>query len=188
MGPPAVKPKVRRMKTLPLILLIVLPLLVVAGAGFAGFTVLSGTKEVSDDANRVTITVPRTWSTTVDPDAGQRVEHGADGYTIPDLETEGFSGFVELYIKQRPAAAASAAHQALIDEECVAVGCISRGTPTEITVDGRIGTEQVLQHPDDEFTRILTVASNQIVVTVLGKSIGPSDTVTEVVRSVVIRR
>lgn len=173
---------------MPLVLLIVLPLLVVAGAGYAGFLVLNGEKELSDNANRVTITVPRTWSTYDDPDAGRRVDHGSESYTVPDLVTDGFSGYVEVYVKQRPEASAAPAHHALIDEECELLGCISRGTPTEITVNGRTGIEQVLQHPEDEFSRVLTLTSDTLVVTVLGQSVGPSQTVTDVMHSLVIHR
>jgi hypothetical protein len=150
--------------------------------------VLNNEKELSDRAGRVAITVPRTWSSTDDPDAGQQVEQGFDSYTIPDLDVYGFTGAVAVFVEKRADTSAAEAHEIAVDAECEVMGCISRGTPTKITVSGRTGTEQVLQHPEDGFTRVLTVAADALVITVLGRSTGPSDTVTEVVRSVVIHR
>lgn len=173
-------------------LLIVLPLVLIIGASAALVTTLKTDKQLSDTQGRVTLTVPGTWTNDTTRDAGQRVEQGKrgeDSYTVPDLETGGLTGSVVVFIDDRATTPVSKAHDAAVDEECEVTGCTSRGQPTHIEVNGRPGTEQILRHPEEDSTVVLTLESEAFVVTVLGLSIEEDrPAIQEIMRTVAISR
>ena len=181
----------RKTRTGLIVLLIALPLALVIAVSAALISTLDGDKQLSDAEGRVTVTVPRTWSDDTAEDAGERVEHGKQdeyNYTIPDLETGGFVGSLEVYVEDQAAARANA-HTAAVNEQCELMGCISRGRPNRVEVGGRPGTEQVLEHPEDESTIVLTVESENLVVTLLGAALEEDrDAVVAIMRSVVVNR
>lgn len=173
-------------------LLIAVPLALIIAATGALVSTLRTDKQLSDTQGRVTITVPGTWSNDTSDDAGQRVEQGRkgeDSYTIPDFEAGGLSGSVLVFIDDRAATTASKAHEATVAEECELAGCISRGQPARVEVNGRRGTEEILRHPEEDSTVVLTLESAAFVVTLLGYSIKEDrPAIQQIMRTVAISR
>lgn len=189
--PPAYAPPAapRKRRTGLIVLLVGLALALVAGLTVAAVATLSGTKPLSDRQGRVTLTVPRTWSNDAGEDAGEYVDQGEESYTVPDIETGGMIGDFAVFIEPRRGAPLSEAHVATIEEECEMMGCISRGRPTAAEVNGLRGLEQVLRHPEGEFTAVLTVEAEALVVTVLGYGIEEDQAkVIHLMRTVVVNR
>ena len=170
--PPPVRP--RRTRTGLIVLLVALPLALIVAVSAALISTVTKDKPLSDAQGRVTLTVPGTWSNDTTDDAGQRVEHGKyeeDNYTVPDLEAGGLTGSVLVFIDDRAATPAAEVHKATLSEECELAGCNSRGQPARVEVHGRRGTEQILGHPDNESTVVLTLESDAFVVTLIGSSL-----------------
>ena len=181
-----------RPRTGLIVLLVALPLALIVAVSAALISTVTKDKPLSDAQGRVTLTVPGTWSNDTTDDAGQRVEHGKyeeDNYTVPDLEAGGLTGSVQVFVADRATSTAAEAHEATLSEECELAGCISRGQPARVEVNGRAGTEQILRQPEDDATVVLTLESDAFVVTLVGHSLEEDrGTVREIMRSVTISR
>ena len=170
-------------------LLVALPLALLIAVGGVVGNVLGGTKQISDGQQRVSLTVPLTWTNDAGPDAGQRVEQGEDSYTIPDIETGGLWLDVAVFIEPRTGRPLSQTLAETADEECEFAGCVGRDSPVATEVNGRRGWQQILRHPEGDSTVVLAIESETLVVTLLGFAIDEDqEKVAALLRTVVVNR
>lgn len=115
--------------------------LILAG-GIGGARYLGGSKRVSDDQDRVSISVPRTWTGTTEE------EYAGDGYTPPVLEFSDFSydNAVRVYVEPSAVGATPAdEHRDLVDDLCDDLECVNPGQPTPVQIDGHPGLQTVVE-------------------------------------------
>lgn len=136
-------------------------------------------KQLSDREDRVIISVPRTWSDDTRPDAGRWVDQGAGLRREPDLKTSPVLAekFVSVTVEPRDRELAQR-HAAEVDTRCGWAACLDRGQPVAVEVNGRPGLEQVQSHAGAEWTVLLTLESENYLVTAAGHAgefTGPRD-------------
>lgn len=174
-SPPA-QPRVRRRGLLlPAILALALALALGAALGAARVPVT----QLSDREDRVIISVPRTWIDDTALDAGQWIDQGAGLRREPDLKTSPVVAekFVSVSVEPRDRELAQR-HAAEVDTRCGWAACLDRGQPVAVEVNGRSGLEQVLSHAGAEWTVLLTLESENYLVTAAGHAgefTGPGD-------------
>jgi hypothetical protein len=93
-----------------------------------------------------------------------------------------------VYISERSATTGAAAQRRVDNETCEDFGCIDVGVPQPVTVGRRAGSEQLLRHPEQDFTAILTVESESLVVTVVGESFEETEPIVAIMHTLVLRR
>lgn len=174
-SPPA-QPRVRRRG---LLLPAILALALALGSALGATRV--PVKQLSDREDRVIISVPRTWSDDTRPDAGRWVDQGAGPRRVPDLATSPALALPEQYVtvtvEPRDRELAQR-HAAEVDPRCGWAACLDRGQPVAVEVNGRPGLEQVLSHAGAEWTVLLTLESENYLVTAAGHAgefTGPRD-------------
>lgn len=158
---------------------------------------LKGEKQLSDFDDRVIISVPRTWTDDTTPQAGQWVDQGAGPWRVPDLEASPVLAlperFVSVSVEPRNRELARR-HAAEVDSRCYSSACVDRGQPVAVEVNGRSGLEQVLSHAGAEWTVLLTLESENYLVTAAGQAgdlgAGPEDIdgLRDILRTLVLTR
>ena len=161
-------------------------------AAVAATIVVTGDRQVSDVAGRVTVTVPRTWSDQTGPDAGEWVGAGEHRWRVRDLKAGNFVAERSVGVRVDPREQGlTERHLAEVDAFCYTRACVDRGQPVTVEVNGRPGLEQLLSHAGAEWTVLLTLESDRYLVTVDGRagefSTGRTiERVRRIVRTVVI--
>lgn len=146
----------------------------------------------------VTMQVPGTWDDLTSPDAGRPYTGASadDEWTVPDLEASSFLGDAHLsvWVSDGSDGYFTTVQKDVVEDTCDAEGCLSRGTPTSVTVAGHSAVQQILRHPASQdygssSTLVVSLIGNG---TVVAMAIWSDDLVhldtAKLLRSVVLTR
>jgi hypothetical protein len=182
---PALLRPPRRRGLAPVVVPQVLTVVLAVGA----LTYFAGNEPMSDEAGRVTVSVPRSWT-----DQTAAAVEARDDEREPALAVGNFLGdrHIDVVVAPRTVELARQ-HAADVDRLCYDLACVSRGQPAAVEVNGRPGVQQVLAHAGAEWTVLLTVESAEQLVTVTGRAgefAGPGDVdaLQAILRTVVLTR
>jgi hypothetical protein len=183
--PALVRPS-RRRALAPIVVPQVLTVVLAVGA----LTYFAGDEAMSDEADRVTVSVPRSWT----DQTAAAAEVWDDDERGPALAVGNFLGdrHIDVVVAPRTVELARR-HAADVDRLCSDLACVSRGQPAAVEVNGRPGVQQVLAHAGAEWTVLLTLESAEQLVAVTGRAsefAGPDDVdaLQAILRTVVLSR